>query len=50
MKSTQEENTQSARQLANVIKISQQSSGGINHHMDRLESLLRDGFRLPKLK
>ena len=50
MKSTQEENTQSARQLANVIKISHQSSGGINHHMDRLESLLRDGFRLPKLK
>jgi biopolymer transport protein ExbB/TolQ len=50
MKSTQEENTLSARQLANVIKISQQSNGSINHHMDRLETLLRDGFRLPKLK
>ena len=49
MKVTQEENTASARQLANVIKISQQSSGSINHHMDRLEVLLRDGFRLPKL-
>ena len=50
MKSTQEENTQSARQLANVIKISQQSNGSINHHMDRLETLLRDGFRLPNTK
>ncbi len=50
MKSTQEENTLSARQLANIIKISQQSNGSINHHMDRLETLLRDGFRLPKLK
>jgi biopolymer transport protein ExbB/TolQ len=50
MKSTQEENTLSARQLANVIKISQQSNGSINHHMDRLETLLRDGFRLPNTK
>ena len=49
MKVTQEENTSSARQLANIIKISQQSNGSINHHMDRLEVLLRDGFRLPKL-
>lgn len=49
MKATQEENTSSARQLANIIKISQQSNGSINHHMDRLEVLLRDGFRLPKL-
>jgi len=47
MKITQEENSRSAVQLANVIKISQQSNGSINHHMDRLESLLRDGFRLP---
>jgi biopolymer transport protein ExbB/TolQ len=50
MKTTQEENTASARQLANIIKISQQSSGSINHHMDRLELILRDGFRLPKIK
>ena len=50
MKSTQEENTLAARQLANVIKISQQSNGSINHHMDRLETLLRDGFRLPNTK
>jgi len=50
MKNTQEENSRAAMQLANVIKISQQSSGSINHHMDRLEGLLRDGFRLPKLK
>jgi biopolymer transport protein ExbB/TolQ len=48
MKNTQEENSRAAVQLANVIKISQQSNGSINHHMDRLESLLRDGFRLPK--
>lgn len=48
MKQTQEENMQSARQLANVIKLSQQSSGGINQHMDRLEVLLREGFRLPE--
>jgi biopolymer transport protein ExbB/TolQ len=48
MKRTQEENMQSAKQLANVIKISQQSSGGINQHMDRLEVLLREGFRLPE--
>ncbi len=47
MKNTQEENSRSAVQLANIIKISQQSNGSINHHMDRLESLLRDGFRLP---
>lgn len=50
MRLTQEENAASARQLADVIKISQQSSGGINHHMDRLEVILRDGFRLPKIK
>ena len=50
MKNTQEENSRAAMQLANVIKISQQSGGSINHHMDRLEGLLRDGFRLPKLK
>ena len=50
MKATQEENNRSALQLANVIKISQQSSGGINHHMDRLEKLLREGFRLPNSK
>ena len=49
MKITQEENTSSARQLANIIKISHQNNGSINHHMDRLEVLLRDGFRLPKL-
>jgi biopolymer transport protein ExbB/TolQ len=48
MKRTQEENMQSAKQLASVIKISQQSSGGINQHMDRLEVLLREGFRLPE--
>jgi biopolymer transport protein ExbB/TolQ len=48
MKRTQEENMHSAKQLANVIKVSQQSSGGINHHMDRLEVLLREGFRLPE--
>ena len=50
MKTTQEENTESARQLANIIKLSQQSNGSINHHMDRLEIILRDGFRLPKIK
>ncbi len=50
MKNTQEENSRAAMQLANVIKISQQSGGSINQHMDRLESLLRDGFRLPKIK
>jgi len=50
MKTTQEENTASARQLANIIKFSQQTSGSINHHMDRLEVILRDGFRLPKIK
>ncbi|GBE07846.1 hypothetical protein BMS3Abin11_00963 [bacterium BMS3Abin11] len=47
MKSTQEENSRAAMLLANVIKISQESNGSINHHMDRLETLLRDGFRLP---
>ncbi len=50
MKNTQVENSHAAIQLANVIKISQQNNGSINHHMDRLETLLRDGFRLPKLK
>jgi len=50
MRLTQEENAASARQLANIIKTSQQSSGSINHHMDRLEIILRDGFRLPKIK
>ena len=50
MRSTQQENSRSAMQLANVIKISQQSTGNINHHMDRLETLLREGFRLPDIK
>ena len=50
MKNTQEENSRAAMQLANVIKISQQSGGSINHHMDRLETLLREGFRLPGLE
>ena len=27
-----------------------QLPGSINHHMDRLEVILRDGFRLPKIK
>jgi biopolymer transport protein ExbB/TolQ len=49
MKSTQEENSRAAMQLAYLIKISQQSNGSINHHMDRLEGILRDGFRLPPL-
>lgn len=47
MKGTQQEYTHVGKQLLGLIAASQQDSAGINTHFDKLETLLRQGFRLP---
>jgi len=48
MKETQQEYTHVGKQLVALISASQQDSGSMNEHFHRLESLLREGFRLPE--
>jgi uncharacterized membrane protein len=47
MKETQQEYTHVGKQLVGLISASQQDSQGMNTHFDKLENLLRQGFRLP---
>ena len=48
MKDTQQEYTHVGKQLVALISASQQDSGSMNEHFNRLEQLLREGFRLPE--
>jgi uncharacterized membrane protein len=50
MKETQQEYAYVGKQLLGLITASQQDSAGMNTHFDKLERLLREGFRLPDLK
>jgi biopolymer transport protein ExbB/TolQ len=47
MKETQQEYTHVGKQLVALITASQQDTTGMNTHFDKLEHLLREGFRLP---
>lgn len=46
MKDTQQEYTHVGKQLVALISASQEDSGSMNEHFNRLEQLLREGFRL----
>jgi uncharacterized membrane protein len=48
MKETQQEYTHVGKQLVALVTASQQDSSGMNTHFSKLESLLRQGFRLPE--
>jgi len=47
MKQSQESYSSAGRQLAELLAVQQRDSGDVAGHLDRLESLLREGFRLP---
>lgn len=48
MKQSQQKFSQAGQQLAIQLGRGQQDSQNISQHMDRLEALLREGFRLPE--